>query len=183
MKKILYVSHCLLNTATKVVMDNVAEISAEEELRRKFILEAIAKGIQLIQIPCPEFTMYGAKRWGHVSDQFDNPFFRTHCRNLLKPVMLELQEYLSHPERFEVLGFVGIDGSPSCGVKYTFCGPWGGSMSKREDWLKVIDMCRLEEKSGVFYQVLREMLDEVGIDLPFYGLYASEAERIMKLVL
>ena len=79
MKKIIFVSHCILNTASKVVLYNEKEIAEEENLRLKFVSKALEKGIQLVQLPCPEFTLYGSKRWGHVSDQFDNPFFRNHC--------------------------------------------------------------------------------------------------------
>ena len=86
MKKIVFVSHCILNTASKVVLYNQEEIDAEENLRKKFMHEVIDKEIQAIQLPCPEFTLYGAKRWGHVSDQFDNVFFRSHCRRILAPV-------------------------------------------------------------------------------------------------
>ena len=34
MQDIIFVSHCVLNTASKVVMYNEAEMAAEEELRR-----------------------------------------------------------------------------------------------------------------------------------------------------
>ena len=83
-------------------------MAAEEELRKKFMHLAIDNDIQLIQLPCPEYTLYGAKRWGHVSDQFDNPFFRRHCRNLLEPIMDQLKEYVANGDRFEVLGFLTI---------------------------------------------------------------------------
>lgn len=116
MQKIVFVSHCILNTASKVVLYNQEEMDAEEALRKKFMHLAIDRDIQLIQLPCPEFTLYGANRWGHVSNQFDNVFFRRHCRNILSPILDQLKEYLAHGERFEILGIVGIDGSPSCGV-------------------------------------------------------------------
>ncbi len=181
MQKILFVSHCILNTAAKVVMYDEKEIKAEEELRRKFVSKAIVKGIQFVQLPCPEFTLYGARRWGHVSDQFDNPFFRQHCKKQLQPVLMEVKEYISQPERFEVLGFIGIDGSPSCGVKYTCSGPWGGSMSNREDWLSVVGQCKRKQKPGILYQVLGELLEEENISLPIYALNAHEPELILSI--
>ena len=122
MQNILFVSHCILNTAAKVVLYNQAEIDAEEALRRRFVGRALELGVQMIQLPCPEFTLYGAQRWGHVSNQFDNPFFSAHCRAILSPYLLQMKEYLAHPERFHVLGVVGVDGSPSCRVDYTSCG-------------------------------------------------------------
>ena len=64
MQKIVFVSHCILNTASKVVLYNQEEMDAEEALRKKFMHIAIDRDIQLIQLPCPEFTLYGANRWG-----------------------------------------------------------------------------------------------------------------------
>lgn len=67
MKKIIFVSHCILNTASKVVLYNQTDMDAEENLRKKFMHKAIDQEVQIIQLPCPEFTLYGPKRWGHVS--------------------------------------------------------------------------------------------------------------------
>ena len=109
MKKIIFVSHCILNNASKVVLYNQKEIEAEEDLRVRFLNKVLNSGVQIIQLPCPEFTLYGSRRWGHVSDQFDNPFFRRHCRNILTPIVEQLKEYLNN-DSFRVLGIVGIDG-------------------------------------------------------------------------
>lgn len=184
MKKILFVSHCILNTASKVALYNQEEIDTEEKLRQKFLQKAIDKGIQIIQLPCPEFTLYGSKRWGHVSDQFDNPFFKDHCRKLLSPILQQLKEYLSHMESFEVLGIIGIDGSPSCGVDYTCQGNWYGSFEGRKDLQKTLDTCRLVKTPGIFVRVLKEMLEEEGIasQVKVTSLFAPEPEKCMKVL-
>ncbi len=184
MQKILFVAHCVLNTASKVVMFADEEMASEEALRRRFLQEAIDSGVQLIQLPCPEFTLYGAKRWGHVSNQFDNPFFRKHCRELLLPVMDELKEYLAHGERFEILGVLGIDGSPSCGVDYTCYGDWFGDFGGRKDLNCVLSSCRIGKGSGVFMSVLSELLSEYGMQdsVKLHGLYAPEPEKCLCLL-
>lgn len=92
MKKIIFVSHCILNTASKVVLYNQTDMDAEENLRKKFMHKAIDQEVQIIQLPCPEFTLYGPKRWGHVSNQFDNTFFRDHCRKILAPCIQQLKD-------------------------------------------------------------------------------------------
>ena len=94
MKKILVVSHCLLNTASKVKRFKEESIRAEEALRQDILKEAIGSGIQILQLPCPEFIMYGPCRWGHTWEQFDNIFYRSRCRELLEPVILQLKEYV-----------------------------------------------------------------------------------------
>lgn len=184
MKKIAFVSHCILNTAAKVVLYNEKEIQAEEALRRQFLRRAIDNEVMLFQLPCPEFTLYGAKRWGHVSNQFDNVFFRKHCRALLTPVVEQLKEYLSCGEMFQVLGFIGVDGSPSCGVDYTCRGNWYGSFEGRKNLDEILQSCYLAKGAGIFIEVLLEMLTEEGLyeQVPVTALFASEPEKCLDLI-
>lgn len=163
-------------------MYNDAEMAAEEALRRKFLKKALEDGVQIIQLPCPEFLLYGSRRWGHVSDQFDTPYFRRECRRMLSDTILQLKEYRSNDSRFDVLGVVGIDGSPSCGVDYTCRGEWGGNLSDRSDLGETIASARLVEGMGVMMDELRAMLDEEGIDLPLTGLFAEEPDKVMALL-
>jgi hypothetical protein len=158
------------------------ESAREESLRRRFVHAALDAGIQLRQLPCPEFTLYGSRRWGHTSNQFDNPFFRRHCRELLTGPLDEAAAYQEDRERFEVLGFAGIDGSPSCGVDYTCAGPWGGNLAGREDLGAIVSAVELEKRPGVFFDELRIMMRERGLSLPCIGLFAKEPEKIMGLI-
>ncbi|MBQ6478644.1 MAG: hypothetical protein IJI44_04660 [Erysipelotrichaceae bacterium] len=184
MKKIVFVSHCILNTASKVVLYNRKDIDAEEELRLRFMRKALDKGVQIVQLPCPEFTLYGAKRWGHVSDQFDNPFFRKHCRRILEPVIDQLKEYLSNKDRFEVLGIVGIDGSPSCGVDYTCYGECLGAFDGRSDLEDTLQGIRLDKGRGILMDVLQEMLKENGMAerIVMHSLFAPEPDKCLDLL-
>ena len=184
MKKVIFVAHCILNTASKVVMYNKEEMEAEETLRKKFLEKAIANDVQIIQLPCPEFTMYGAKRWGHVSNQFNNVFFKNNCRKELEPIVEQIQEYLENPKMFEVLGIVGIDGSPSCGVDYTCYGDWYGSFEEREDLDETLNSCKFAEGNGVFIAVLIEMLKEQKIldKVKLSSLFANEPEKCLSLL-
>lgn len=184
MKKIIFAAHCILNTASKVVMYNQEEMDAEEALRKQFLRQAIDNDIHIIQLPCPEFTLYGAKRWGHVSDQFDNVFFRSHCRELLTPILRQLREYLANGDRFEVLGFVGVDGSPSCGVDYTCKGDWYGSFESRTDLAQTLATCRLAPGAGVLMDVLKQMLAAEGLDqaVTVTSLFAPEPHKCLDLI-
>ncbi len=183
MKKIIFVSHCILNTASKVVLYNQREIDAEEALRLKFVSTALNNGIQIVQLPCPEFTLYGSRRWGHVSNQFDNPFFRHHSRKILEPFIEQLKEYLSN-DSFQVLGIVGIDGSPSCGVDYTCEADWYGSFEGRHGLQETLDSARLVNRKGIFMDVLSEMLKEEHLDdkVIVRSLYAEEPDKCLDLV-
>ena len=184
MKKIIFVSHCILNTASKVVLYNQDEIDAEEALRLKFMRKVIENGVQVIQLPCAEFSLYGAKRWGHVSDQFDNIFFRNYCRQILTPIINQLIEYLDNPEFFEVLGIVGIDGSPSCGVDYTCQANWYGSFESRQGLQETLDTCKMVNKPGIFMDVLKQMLKENNLDdkVKVTSLFANEPQKCLSLL-
>lgn len=184
MQNILLVSHCVLNTASKVVLFTPQDMAAEEALRVRFLTEAVQKGVQLIQLPCPEFTLYGARRWGHVSNQFDNPFFRAHCRAGLQPILQQLCEYRANSERFRILGIVGIDGSPSCGVDYTCYGDWYGSFEGRTGLDQTLATCRLGRGQGVLISELTKLLQEYGLlqTVPVVGLFAPEPEKCLSLL-
>lgn len=160
MKKIIFVSHCILNTSSKVVMYNTLEMEKEENARKSFLKYCIDNDIQIIQLPCPEFTLYGSKRWGHVSNQFDNPFFRKHCRKILMPIIDQLKEYLNNNESFEVLGIMGINGSPSCGVEFTCSGDWFGSFEERKDLDKTLSTASIKYDKGIFMDELNKLLNE-----------------------
>ena len=100
---------------------------------------------------------------------------------MLQPIVMQVQEYLANPEEFEVLGILGIDGSPSCGVRYTCRGPWGGEFSGR-DVTDTLNACHLEQGRGVLMDTLAEMLAEKGITLPTDALFPPEPERAMEMV-
>lgn len=169
-KKIVFVSHCVLNTASKVE-DFVSGGVTEEELsRKKFLLKAIEEDIHMIQLPCPEFNLYGSKRWGHAKDQFDNPFYRENCRKILEPFVLQMKEYVCNKDRFQVLGIMGIDGSPSCGVNLTYCGQWGGELSSNPNLSAMLQGIHPKKEKGVFMEVLEELLHKNEINIRMISL-------------
>ncbi len=169
-KRIVVVSHCVLNTASKVVYYNSTAMTEEEIDRKKFLTWAIKEDIHLIQLPCPEFNMYGSNRWGHTKEQFDNPFFIDNCRKMLQPFILQMKEYTKETDKFEVLGIIGIDGSPSCGVNITCSGQWGGEFSGLNDINEVIERVNVKSEKGVFMEVLEGMLQENGLHIAMLGL-------------
>lgn len=184
MKRILFVSHCLMNTAAKVINPFSENRTSEDTLRKEFLYRAIDQDIQIIQLPCPEFTAYGASRWGHTKEQFDNPFFRDHCRELLEPIVQQMRAYLQpqESEKFNVLGIVGINGSPSCGVEVTCSGSWGGDFSKSTDLEKILSGLTYIPQKGVLMEVLSEMLQEEGIELKMVGLDTRNPKNVFELL-
>lgn len=169
-QQILLVSHCFLNDAAKLKHQNTNEQALEHAQKRAFLNQMLEQNVELIQLPCPEFILYGANRWGHAVSQFNTPFFKNESRKMLEPVLLQLQEYAVHPERYEILGIVGIDGSPSCGIHVTYDGNWGGELSSHPDLEHTIQKIHQVNKPGVFMSVFQKMLIEYQLEIPFYSL-------------
>ena len=156
-QKILFVSHCFLNDAAKLKHQNLEAQQSERISKRAFLKQILDSDIELIQLPCPEFLLYGSNRWGHAVSQFDTPFFRKETERMLESFVMQIEEYLSSPERFELLGIVGIDGSPSCGVHST-------------DLTESIQTLKKVRHSGIFMEVFQKLLEERCLNVPFFSI-------------
>lgn len=165
MQKVLVVSHCILNKAAKVEQDE-SELAEEYEVRSRLLEEILKQDIQLLQLPCPEFVMYGSRRWGHVKDQFAHSFYRNTCCELFTPVLMQIEEYAAHPERFQLIGIVSVEGSPSCGRSLTCRGEWGGELSDLDAVKEKVQRLEMKQEMGVFMEEITRMLTEKQIQLP-----------------
>lgn len=106
-KKILIVSHCILNQNTVI----------PEEARAKGAIFsavewAMKQGYGFLQLPCPEFTFLGLDRPPMTYEQYNTPEYRKHCREILKTVLWQAEDYLKNG--YELAGILGIQSSPSC---------------------------------------------------------------------
>lgn len=176
-KFIVIVSHCILNTCSKVVYRGEETITKEEKNREKFLKEILERKMHIIQLPCPEFEMYGGKRWGHSKEQFDNVFFREKSKRLLEPVLQQIKEYMSM-DQIKILGIVGVDGSPSCGIHSSFSADWGGEISSIPNLEETLRGFRYRSEMGVFMEVFNEMLEKENIHLPMFSLSDHTMEEM-----
>jgi len=113
------VANCLLNQNAKVCQGAhyAGLVSPVVEVLRK-------RGYVLQQLPCPELAFAGVRRWWAVYEQYDTPAYRTHCRRLAQAIAPLIEGYLRRGD--EVI-LIGLDGSPSTGVRFTSSKPeWGG---------------------------------------------------------
>ena len=156
-RKVALIANCLLNQNAKVcegahyrgVVSPVVEA-----LRRR--------GYRLQQLPCPELAFAGVRRWWAVYEQYDTPAYRDHCRRLAQAIAPQIEEYLRRGD--EVI-LVGLDGSPSTGVRFTSRAPdWGGRPNRPEDdW-------RLVARRGIWIEELEAELARRGLPpLPATG--------------
>ena len=118
--KVAFISHCVLNQNS--VVGGAARYPGAMKPAIELLLE---NDVGIYQMPCPENSCYGAMRWGQVRSQYNTPAFRRHCQKLADMVLDEVEEY--RRSGYEVLGFIMIDGSPTCGLNKT-CEPEEGQV-------------------------------------------------------
>jgi predicted secreted protein len=159
-KKILIVCHCLLNSNAKVYpLANCGGVYSQ------VVGKSIEKGIGLLQLPCPETVYLGINRWGMTREQYDNPTFRDCCRQILIPSIAQIQGFAS--AGYQIIGVIGMDGSPNCGVNRTCHGFSGGEISTEGIVEAQRNCLEFRPGRGVFMEVLSTMLDEVHLDISF----------------
>ncbi len=106
-KKILLVSHCILNQNT--VIENEARAKGASMSAVEW---AMKEGFGFLQLPCPEFTFLGLCRPSMTYEQYNTPEYRKHCKEILEPVLTQAKEYVKNG--YEIAGILGIQSSPSC---------------------------------------------------------------------
>lgn len=169
-KKIILVCHCVLNSNSKV-----EGLSQYEGVFKEYVNIIANKGIGIIQLPCPEMIMYGIKRWGHVKEQFDNLFYRQECRRILEPIIQQIRNYVDFG--YEIVGVVGIDGSPSCGVNFTCSVNFGGEIVDSCQIDNILDSLKEVNGSGVFIEELKKYLQEINLEIPFISINEKDVYR------
>jgi len=153
---VAFVAHCMLNQNSKVwegahcpgVYSPVVDV-----LR--------AKGWRIEQMPCPELAFSGLNRFWAVREQLDTPAYRRHCRRLAVAVadMISMRA-----ERGEDVVLVGVEGSPSMGVRITSSDP---AMGGKPEWPE--GSTEHTDGEGIFIEELRAELGRRGIGFPRVG--------------
>ncbi len=129
-KKIVFMSHCLLNQNARGGAFAVKQ-GAIKELVQVFI----DKGIGIAQLPCPELYVWGGvhrkalydkqpfvfhavgKAWFPVLEfllKFWLLRHKRYCRRIALREVGRMQDYIR--EGYEIVGVIGVDDSPTCGV-------------------------------------------------------------------
>ena len=156
-RKVALIAHCLLNQNAKVC----------EGARYRGVVSPVvealrSRGYLLLQLPCPELAFAGARRWWAVYEQYDTPAYRAHCRRLAQGIAPLIEQHLRHGA--EVI-LIGLDGSPSTGVRFTSSKPdWGGRPNRPDDdW-------EIGARPGVWIEELEAELKRRGLPpLPATG--------------
>jgi len=153
-RKIALIAHCLLNVNAKV--EGLAEYRGVHP-----VVGALSeRDFGIVQLPCPEMTALGMKRWGQTIEQYDTPFYQEHCAQLADEVARQVREYVRCG--YQVGPLVGVQGSPSCGVTTTRSGDWGGHYDEERMAAMRANSERIDG-SGVFVRELVKRLEPMGV--------------------
>lgn len=184
--RVVFVSHCLLNENTRYA-GGAFRPGAVSEL----VTELVERGWGIYQMPCPEMHAWGGVLKRHMLRAYDSegsllyrfrrPLLRGFIRytrfvywKLARQVALDITDY--QRSGFEVIGVVGVGGSPSCGVAT------GLDLKKSFEVLascplalmnravmneRAVVACRTPGE-GLFIQTLKRQLTHRGLTVPFF---------------
>jgi predicted secreted protein len=125
-KKVVFVAHCILNENTRYLGGAFRKGCIDE-----VVDEMQRQGIGIVQMKCPEQKAWGGLLKKYMWQPMGSrntilyklkgvflPFFIWNTRRIYQKIAreigAEIKDYLE--SGFEVLGIMGIAGSPSCGV-------------------------------------------------------------------
>ena len=149
-RKVVLVPHCLLNQNARLAR------CAERPCGVTEVVEGLlARGIGIIQMPCPELMLLGLDRERiHIRSGLSSFPVRAALRAMARDLVFQIRQYQGCG--VAVLGVLGKNNSPSCGVETT--------------WY------RLESGPGmgVFIEELKAELAAQGIDIPMAGTLDAE---------
>jgi predicted secreted protein len=185
-QKVIFVSHCILNENTRYLGGAFRKGCIDE------VVDGLqAMGVGIVQMPCPERECWGGvlkkdimraySSKGTFSYKIYTAFLnlwiwntKRKYRKLANKVVEEMRDYKN--SGFEVMGVVGVDGSPSCGVNKTLdirtlfakISEKDVSSLTREETNKLVAES-LTAGKGYFVQDLQNCLKKWKLDMKFYA--------------
>lgn len=170
-KRVIFVAHCILNQ--NAISDGTADYPSSHVDIIRTLMDA---QVGIIQMPCPELCCLGLDRGNVFGAESPIVVENTRIRKeiqrpdsvalldcLVKQVVSQIMEY--HKHGFKILGIVGINRSPSCGVDTT-------SNDNKEI-----------EGTGVFVTRIKLALITCNLSIPIIGIKSDNEslERIRAL--
>jgi len=156
-RKLVALAHCLLNQNAR--SPGTAERPAGV---RQLIDGLLQRGVGIVQLPCPELWLLGLDRGDRdIRKEMETDRGRGLCRRLAGRVIDEIRLY--EDAGVKVLGILGKNNSPSCGVETTYYQRRGPGQ-------------------GVFVEELRGALRRSGLELPVTGVLDDQPDAALAAV-
>ncbi len=148
--KVVLVAHCVLNQNARHV--DCADFPA----MMKLLLTALQdREIGIVQLPCPEMMALGLGRdrdvpaLDTIREALELPEAAVRLQPFLDQIIYMIREY--QWQGFQIVGILGKNGSPSCGVETT---------SLKSGFAP---------GEGIFFRLLRKRLEKEGIQVGIKG--------------
>lgn len=182
-RKVIFLSHCIPNENTRYLGGACRRGCVQE------IIECcIDNDWGMVQMPCPEqhawggiikrllLIAYGSKgtffyRFRHIFLPLFLLYTRLRYRRLARETANQIADYLG--VGFSIVGIVGIDGSPSCGVNTTLdfwksfdlIANMDVESATADNMNAIVRQCLIDGK-GIFTVMLQEELQKRHVDVP-----------------
>lgn len=146
-RKIILMAQCLVNPYCRVHI-----LGQNFPLSHELMDYLMRNRVGVIQYPCPETTAMGLMRNPQGRQQYDNIFFRNHCKELLKVPMLMVREFIRN--KYRLTCFVGLENSPTCGIH------WGKHKVNRYQTESPVPADNPDPDDPVLMGIMAEILSE-----------------------
>lgn len=157
-RKVILIAQCLVNPYCRVHI-----LGQNFPLSRELMDYLLEHKVGVIQYPCPETTAMGLMRNPQGRQQYDNIFFREHCKELLKVPMLMAREFIKNGYRLTC--FLGLENSPTCGIH------WGRHKVNKyqTESPNPVDAPGPDDPvlMGIMAEIIAEELAKDGVKVPF----------------
>lgn len=167
-RKLIVLAHCILNQNAK--LDRCAHCAGAVGEVVNVLLE---NGVGIVQMECPEMLHLGLDRQTdqaaspsveaedtRIARRMEDPEAQGIIARIAQNVVQQIADYQTHG--FSVIGVLGINGSPSCGVETTWrddCEPAG---------------------YGQLVAALARRLDEQGLYIPMRGIRSKAVRQAVE---
>jgi predicted secreted protein len=153
--KVVFVAHCVLNQNARIV--DAADFPAMHNQLLDYIQQA---QIGIIQITCPETYCLGLGRFD-VRVGLEHPAGMERLQRIIDDLIFTIKEYQF--QGMEVVGIIGKEGSPSCGVSQTWYNETGHGPGE-----------------GVFIRELKKKLKDNDLDIQVIGVADFKQEETIQ---
>ncbi|HOO91645.1 MAG TPA: hypothetical protein PLA74_12545 [Syntrophales bacterium] len=146
-KKIILIAQCLINPYCRVHL-----LGQNFPLSHELTDYLMDRRVGIIQYPCPETTAMGLMRNPQGRQQYDNIFFREHCKQLLTIPLLMVREFIA--QNYRLTCFIGLKNSPTCGIR------WGRHKVNKYQTESPNPVEQPDPDEPVLMGIMAEILDE-----------------------
>ena len=163
--RVALLSHCILNQAARCRWEG-GGASREGGMLGDVVEALLRHGVGAVQMDCPEFGLYGNPRAPRTKDGYDTPEFKERCREIAERACDTMERCLGvGGAEIGVVAVVGVEGSPSCGVRRVHRAEGGEAVSR--------------PGRGHLMDALEAEMRRRGLDVPMIsvGLGAGEREE------